>query len=541
MATALLRLLMAVIALSIGTLGYWTLSTQPPCVTVATPGHPSSHQGTPVSTQDASEHRPLIDDNTTMMQSWVPPTNHYDCAQRWINNTFLYDHIPSFFIPGCDNPAVYDFETWAATSRCEPMGRDVNLKTAPGAPRNTPTLHVHTAWLGPIDGIGVELMALIDSFLATQHTADSGAVLTVWFLESPPPEPDQPLRARYRAHDGTMVRFKPLDLTPLAVGTCLEGRSEFLDVNVSGVDYKRRGTMGPKEKADLARLLLLHAHGGVWVDTDSVLLRDLRPLVAFTGPNFAAKVTLSPYYNNNVLGLQKRGRVARQMLDIVCETPFTPQGRGKYCSIVGQPCYPKWYWNHGVIQLAVRRQVELVVIPWTFTDPAYSCFPPLLLSGAGGKPAKNLDIGDALEMIRGAFVLHTRGYVACLLFQRYLLPIVLLSIFQSDSPAPFVHTDDGHVHMRSIGTMLPNRSIRTRHLPNCTHWSKNVHPNDLRLAVGKGLSCTEHWDRVLGMTWHGFNVCCEDGVQTLLNQPLFLALVPQSPTRLKRSGSVGCV
>jgi hypothetical protein len=159
----------------------------------------------------------------------------------------------------------------------------------------------------------------------------------------------------------------------------------------------------------MTRLLLLNAYGGVWVDTDSVLLRDFRPLVAFAGPNFAAQVTLSPYFNNNAMGLAKGGSVAKDLLQIVCDTPFTPRGKQTYCSVVGRPCYPKWYWNHGVIQVAVRRKLGLVVVPWTFTDPAYSCFPPLLLAAAGGKRAPNLVIEDALEMIRGAFVLHTRG------------------------------------------------------------------------------------------------------------------------------------
>ena len=60
----------------------------------------------------------------------------------------------------------------------------------------------------------------------------------------------------------------------------------------------------------------------------------------------------------------------------------------------------------------MRQRIGLVVVPWVYTDPAYGCYPPQLLSAAGGKPARGLDIEDALEMIRGAFVLHTRGYNA---------------------------------------------------------------------------------------------------------------------------------
>ena len=67
------------------------------------------------------------------------------------------------------------------------------------------------------------------------------------------------------------------------------------------------------------------------------------------------------------------------------------------------------YWNHNVLQMAVRQRIGMTVIPWSFTDPAYGCFPPMSLSMSGGKPQK-APIEDTLEYIRGAFVLHTRGY-----------------------------------------------------------------------------------------------------------------------------------
>ena len=36
----------------------------------------------------------------------------------------------------------------------------------------------------------------------------------------------------------------------------------------------------------------------------------------------------------------------------------------------------------------------------------------MLLSAAGGQPIRNWSLDDVLELIRGAFVLHTRGYNA---------------------------------------------------------------------------------------------------------------------------------
>ena len=100
---------------------------------------------------------------------------------------------------------------------------------------------------------------------------------------------------------------------------------------------------------------ILHRFGGIWVDTDSVLLRDTRPLFEFAG-EFAAKVTMSHYYNNNVLGLRKGSPVAKKMLGFVCETPYS-RDTTNYCRTVGKPCYPKWYVAAGRIGIAFRAAV----------------------------------------------------------------------------------------------------------------------------------------------------------------------------------------
>ena len=41
----------------------------------------------------------------------------------------------------------------------------------------------------------------------------------------------------------------------LAEGTCLQGRPNYLEVPVTE-DWQQKGTMGPKEKADMIRLMV---------------------------------------------------------------------------------------------------------------------------------------------------------------------------------------------------------------------------------------------------------------------------------------------
>ena len=145
-------------------------------------------------------------------------------------------------------------------------------------------------------------------------------------------------------------------------------------------------------------------------DTDDVLLRDLRPLLEFSG-EFATKLTMSFYFNNNVLGVRPGSKLSAGLVDIVCRLPYSRDTR-KYCAEVKEYCYPKWYWNHGVFQIAQREKLAFVAYPMSFTDPAYGCYPPMLLSASGGAPIRNWNLDEVLELIRGAFVLHTRGYNA---------------------------------------------------------------------------------------------------------------------------------
>lgn len=64
-----------------------------------------------------------------------------------------------------------------------------------------------------------------------------------------------------------IVEFKFANTTAMSEGTCLEGRTALWDPP---------GEIQPLTKSDLLRILLLHKYGGAWIDTDTVLLRDLR-------------------------------------------------------------------------------------------------------------------------------------------------------------------------------------------------------------------------------------------------------------------------
>jgi hypothetical protein len=123
-------------------------------------------------------------------------------------------------------------------------------------------------------------------------------------------------------------------------------------------------------QADLTRILLLNKYGGIWVDTDDVLLRDLRPLIEFAG-EFATKLTMSFYFNNNILGIRAQSDLSKSLVDIVCRLPYTGTDTRAYCKEVAEYCFPKWYWNHGVFQIAQREERAFVALPMFVVSPRF--------------------------------------------------------------------------------------------------------------------------------------------------------------------------
>ena len=77
-------------------------------------------------------------------------------------------------------------------------------------------------------------------------------------------------RYRYRRH-AAAVEFRPTNVEVLARGTCLSADPETY--------WNPPGRIALQTKSDVFRLLVLHLYGGIWVDTDTVLLKDARAVV----------------------------------------------------------------------------------------------------------------------------------------------------------------------------------------------------------------------------------------------------------------------
>lgn len=134
----------------------------------------------------------------------------------------------------------------------------------------------HLYWRADLEPLGERQVNLLQSILATQSTATSSVVL--WSNNAD----------RLLSQPRTAELLKPF-LSPVSSTAASSSRFSVQTVNIRKLAESTPLNAHPllaaavDKKAwldgDLVRVLLLHHYGGVWVDMDSLLLRDLRPLL----------------------------------------------------------------------------------------------------------------------------------------------------------------------------------------------------------------------------------------------------------------------
>ena len=122
----------------------------------------------------------------------------------------------------------------------------------------------HTYWRADLISFGERQEWMIKSFLATQDLMSSRLILWTNGLSLA----NHPRVAGYlRKHPGAF-EVRLVDVVSMAKGTQMED-----SVRLKSSDSKAW------VDGDLIRLLVIWVYGGVWVDMDSLLTRDLKPLL----------------------------------------------------------------------------------------------------------------------------------------------------------------------------------------------------------------------------------------------------------------------
>jgi hypothetical protein len=131
-------------------------------------------------------------------------------------------------------------------------------------------LTYHTYWRTDLLPFSDRQASTLRAFLATQPLSTSRVV--IWSNSAAALATAAPLAGLIDKFP-TNIQIRQVDFTSLTRGTALEGNAIF-DEHREGL-YDGKGWID----GDAVRLLVLYQYGGVWMDMDQVLTRDLRPLI----------------------------------------------------------------------------------------------------------------------------------------------------------------------------------------------------------------------------------------------------------------------
>ncbi|PNW85135.1 hypothetical protein CHLRE_03g173300v5 [Chlamydomonas reinhardtii] len=199
-------------------------------------------------------------------------------------------------------------------------------KRRPVCGHNAPQLHFHAYFQRWSQHWKYDLQ-MYQAFLLTQNL--HRAHMSVWVdnvtavLEHP--------AGQFLHKYSEFISVRQVQWERALVGTPLQGHPFWRDAALV-----RKNIYTAAGFADVLRLLLLYQHGGVWLDTDVVLLQDMYPATVQIGYQFAMRWT-----NNHVMYLRRGSPLGRRMLGAVAALPYTDEATAR--GYVERVCKPLGY------------------------------------------------------------------------------------------------------------------------------------------------------------------------------------------------------
>jgi hypothetical protein len=286
---------------------------------------------------------------------WGKTENPVRCVEDWVEREGI--------LPSTD--ALVDWEETFLQSGC------------PVYPTPKGGLIFHQYWRGlwrPFNSISVE------AFLATQRLSD-GHKLIYWYEDGGPPED-----VRQRFGEGAYaqyVEFREFNREKEAAGYCVESMPEWNDLA-----YQQELEMQQSTLSDIIRYVLLARYGGVWLDADTIPLRDLTPMIR-SGPS-ACGMDQKDQWNNNILVFGPPGTgIAEKVLETTCSITYNETAyKEREGNDAIMPNMWWWLYNDGVFKTCeLKTHCGVNRHPIAFTDGVYF--------GAEGQPStKPCDDGE---------------------------------------------------------------------------------------------------------------------------------------------------
>ncbi|KAH8731863.1 nucleotide-sugar transporter-domain-containing protein [Phaeosphaeriaceae sp. PMI808] len=327
---------------------------------------------------------------TKLNMRYVPAGNSYSDFQNPINQTPFnrshrslltttptgVDDVERFFVPHSIVPASWgqsaDNEIINSSLTCitEWLDRDhvspISTKftdweyaylesRCPVYPIPRGGLLFHQYWSGnwrPFNEVNIE------AWLATQRLGD-GHRLIYWFDNGE--VPNSVLRKFATGQFADYVEFRKLNRTEEARGTCVANMPEW-----TSEEYRVANSMKLESLADITRNLLLAKYGGVWIDSDTIPMRDLTPLIR-SGPS-AGGISGGDWNNNLLVFGPPNTTVTQRVLETTCSLSINKTiYNERYGHIKPHAWY--WMWNDALFKIcASQTHCGFSRIPIYFND-----------------------------------------------------------------------------------------------------------------------------------------------------------------------------
>ncbi|WVF70946.1 hypothetical protein IAT40_005741 [Kwoniella sp. CBS 6097] len=222
------------------------------------------------------------------------------------------------------------------------------IQPIPNAPVGS--LTYHTYWRSDLIPFGERQTATFLSFLATQPLPHSKLIL---WTNGAKVLSSNPYVKPYLEKWGEYIQVRQVDMAELTAGTQLQG----VISSKPGEVFDQRAWVD----GDAIRLLVLWHYGGVWMDMDQILTRDLHPL---TESEWVTQWDCydKPYFSLNgaLMHFRQHSPYLCEAFHLMASSPFPKPNTFTW----GSHLYSKL---HRSLLAAHIKPFE--VLPWCFADP----------------------------------------------------------------------------------------------------------------------------------------------------------------------------
>ncbi|ORX89003.1 hypothetical protein K493DRAFT_235000 [Basidiobolus meristosporus CBS 931.73] len=206
----------------------------------------------------------------------------------------------------------------------------------------------HVYWKGPFSD---KIALTVKSFLYTQPLGCSKLIIWLHNWGTAEQLLENEFSGPLLKYPSTLIEFRRWN-----IDTIISASPDFANIKVKDIRTV--------SYSDMVRFLVLHIHGGMYLDADVLLLRDMRPLY-HTPVDFAYKWSYTRNYNTAVLRMHANSTTSKYLVQkaIKNNMGFHPRNIKTYLE--------DWAKEHPKIHGAYKEAPNVLMLPSAIFDPLW--------------------------------------------------------------------------------------------------------------------------------------------------------------------------